>query len=106
MAEESQGDIHMKIVDYLLEAMKDARTGFPSSKRVGHIAGISVSAVAVLVFVGIVAGLSIDVDSANYQFLVSQLLNTIIFLAGMLMGAGTTAYITTKRTEGKGNEQP
>lgn len=90
----------MNILQFLMEAMKDSKTNTPSSKRVGHIAGIAVSAGAVLVMVGIIVGLSVDVKPMDFQFVYSQLLNTVIFLSGMLMGAGTTAYITTKKTEG------
>lgn len=95
----------MNIIQFLMEAMKDSKTNLPSSKRVGHITGIAVSAITVLVLIGIVVGLSIDVRPMDYQFVYSQLLNTVIFLSGMLMGAGTTAYITTKNKEGtKGND--
>lgn len=95
----------MNILQFLMEAMKDSKTNLPSSKRVGHIAGIAVSAITVLVLIGIVVGLSIDVKPMDFQFVYSQLLNTVIFLSGMLMGAGTTAYITTKNKEGiKGND--
>ena len=93
----------MKIVEFLMEAMKDAKTNFPSSKRVGHIAGILVSAITVLVFVGAVVGLTIDVPVGHFDFVLEQLLNTIIFVTALLMGAGTTAYISTKKIEGKGN---
>lgn len=94
----------MSMIEFLMNAMKDSKTQQPSTKRVGHIAGIAVSAITVLVFVGAVVGLTIDVPVGHFDFVLEQLLNTIIFITALLMGAGTTAYVATKRTEGKGND--
>lgn len=96
----------MKIIDFIIEAMREGKTGRASSKRLGHVAGIFISCVISLILTGIVVGMSIGIAEAQFQFVYGNLLNTLLILCGMLMGAATTAYITTKKTEGKDNEQP
>lgn len=91
----------MNFIQFLMDAMKEGKTQLPSTKRIGHMTGIFVAALIATSFMGIIVGLSIDIAQADFQFVYSQLLNTILILVGMLLGAGTTAYVATKKTENK-----
>jgi len=90
----------MTLKEFLFAAMSEGKTAQPSTKRLGHMAGILSGVGVVFLLTGVVVGLSIGIPPTQFQFAYTQLLNTITLLLGGLIGAGTTAYITTKKTEG------
>lgn len=92
-------------IAFLQNAMSDSKTQQPSTKRLGYITGVAIASVVSLVMLGVIVGLSVGVSALQYEFVYSTLNTSILWIIGMLIGASSAAYITTKRTEAKTDKE-
>lgn len=92
-------------IAFLQSAMSDSKTQQPSTKRLGYITGVAIASIVSLVMLGAIVGLSVGVSALQYEFVYSTLNTSILWIIGMLIGASSAAYITTKRTEAKTDKE-
>lgn len=92
-------------IAFLQGAMSDSKTQQPSTKRLGYITGVAIASIVSLVMLGVIVGLSVGVSALQYEFVYSTLNTSILWIIGMLIGASSAAYITTKRTEAKTDKE-
>lgn len=92
-------------IAFLQSAMSDSKTQQPSTKRLGYITGVAIASIVSLVMLGVIVGLSIGISALQYEFVYSTLNTSILWIIGMLIGASSAAYITTKRTEAKTDKE-
>ncbi len=91
-------------IAFLQSAMSDSKTQQPSTKRLGYITGVAIASIVSLVMLGVIVGLSLGVSALQYEFVYSTLNTTILWIIGMLVGASSAAYITTKKAETKNDK--
>ena len=94
----------MKIFTFLKDAVTDSKTNMPSTKRLGHVVGLFTTAFVAFVITALIVGLCISIPAGQYQFVFTTLSNTLMAIIAILTAGGTTAYIKTKQTEGKVND--
>ena len=85
------------MLEWLLKALSSK--DMPSTKRLGHFIGLSCGVFAVTIMLSILIGISINVPSVHYMSVYTALLDSIIFLIGMMITGGTAGYIMTRNNE-------
>jgi len=91
----------MKWIEFIQKAMSDAKTSFPSTKRLGYVIGVLVAAIVSFTMLGVIVGLSIGVPAIQFQFVYSTLNETLLWIIGLLITGSSVSYVMTKNTETK-----
>lgn len=84
-----------------LNTVISEKSGKPSSKRLGMLMGCLMACLSVCAILGVLVGLSLGVPPHDYVNIYNSLLDTLIWLIGMLLTGGTIGYVTTHSKEQK-----